>query len=715
MSVFSKKIANFTHVIRRALSDNMRSQFHIRLLIFVFLLSVIPVRAARLEKAFEALSIHDYFQAKKLFYECQKKDQGPYAPYGLAVIFSRQDNPFFNIDSAGKYIHQSYQRYIGAAASRTLGTFVVDQAAVMSLSDSICHKMYRQLKQMHSVNAYNFFLKNFYLAPEPLKKDVVYDRDGLEFERTQEAGLSDSTRMFMRLHPRSEFYAKAALLLEKQLYREITKDGLAESYHVFLKKYPQSSMAKTAHEKLFSLYSQQKDLAGLAVFAREYPAAYQNIEAWKLLFSLSVKEFSYDELKNFVRDYPDFPLKNSILKELELYKINMYPYEQGDYFGFVDDKGRCVIRPAYDAVTGFYEGLAVVTRNDSAFFINKQNENPFNKVFSDAQVFKNGIAPVKLHGRWYFINRQGQSVSGFYEEINDLSDNVYVVKMGDKYGALDHFGQMILEPRFDKLGDFRNGMAYYTEKGSYGFVSRRGEVHKAEFEWISDFSSDHIAVIRSGGRYGLIRSDGKKILEPRYDQILRTAYPVFIVVSGPSYGFFSAEGCFLTEMSYEFLRDKLPEYYTDGHLFKLHRRSEQALVDQNGKAFIDFGQYEEVNFPHNGLIRVKQKNKYGYVDTRLNPVVPFRYQKASDFSDSLALVRVKENHVLIDTQGIEIFSTGAEIVKLSRHYYSVNDDSHALINSEAELIFAEVDHVQKINDQLLIITLNSGEIKLIYD
>ena len=670
--------------------------------------------ASKLEKGFEALRMYDYFVAKKLLSEMNAKRTDPYSSYGLALIFSRNDNPFTNVDSAGKYIRLSYHIFLASPLTQTLSGFIIDGSNILNLADTISQKMYQKVKQVNTISAYNFFLENFYLAKKKLLQDAVYARDELEFNTVVETNNSDITGQFMLLHPQSGFYQEAFILQEKQVYDENTQANTAQAYISFLKKYPKNMMVKTAHEKLFAIYRVQKDISGLASFVKNYPEAYQNIEAWKLLFSLSVKEFSFDELKSFVREYPEFPLKTSILNELELNKLLLYPYQHGDFSGFIDAKGKFVIKPMYDAASDFYEGLSVVSKNDSVYFINKQNVNPFGKIYSDALVFKNGIAPVKQNNKWFFINRQGQSISRTYDEINELSDNVYVVKLGDKYGALDHFGQTILEPKFDKLGDFKNDYAYYMEKGSYGFVSRNGAVHKAEFEWISDFNGQQIAIIQQNNKYGLINVVGKKILEAECDQILKTNSSVFILISNNFYGFFSSEGCFITPVTYDFIKEKPTEYYTDGTLFKLQKKTEQSIVDANGHVYINFGAYQEINFPCNDLMRVKQKNKFGYLDKKLNPVISFKYSQAADFSDSLALVKVKEFNTLIGLEGGEVFSTGAEIIKISPHYYSVTDDSRSIINQKGEMIYTEVDNIQKVN-HLLIITLNNSEIKLLYD
>ena len=79
--------------------------------ILLLLLSFeIEVRGASLAKGFEALEIHDYFKAKSIFYKSFKK-QPSAAAYGLSVIYSRNNNPFYNLDSALYYAKISIQTF----------------------------------------------------------------------------------------------------------------------------------------------------------------------------------------------------------------------------------------------------------------------------------------------------------------------------------------------------------------------------------------------------------------------------------------------------------------------------------------------------------------------------------------------------------------------------------------------------------------------------
>jgi hypothetical protein len=683
--------------------------------LFLCVLFLGSLKASKLETGFQALSIHDYFKAKKIFSKNYKCKHDPYSSYGLATIYSRSNNPFYNLDSAAKYSSLSYNLFLKKRESKEFFNFKIDSLHILQLVDSVAVKGFERLKTERSVLNYTNFLKQNYLANRKILNKVIYLRDELDYNEALSFNDSKQTKEFVITHPQSDLVAEALLLIDRQIYDESTKDNSSLSYINFIKVNPKNVLLNSAYEKLFSIYKETSDVNGLKLFVTNYPLAPQYTEAWKLLFALTVKSYSNEELEKFLAENPTFPIKNSILKELQLNNLLLYPYQKEDLFGFIDTSATLIIPALFDAVSVFSEGLAVVNKNDSVYFINKENKDPFDQYFTEAYNFNNGIAAVKHGNQWCFINRQGQIISPLYEEINEISNNCYIVKQNGKYGAVNNFGQTIIEPRFEELGDFKNELAYYRLEGKSGFVSKDGYVHKAEFDWLSDFDADKIAVVKIGNSYGLINSAGKLILETKYDQILKANNSVFIVVLNNLYGFYNSSGCFLSSISYDFFKEKSVDFYTNGQIFKLLKKGQQSFVDANGRTSIEFGTYDEINFASNGLIRVKNKNKYGYVDRKLNIAIPYKYTKAGDFKDSCALVQVKDKFILINTQGKEVYSSIAEVQKISRHFYLVKGENENLINAAGELVFGDISNIQPVNGKLFIITLNNGVIKLLCD
>jgi hypothetical protein len=77
-------------------------------LFLLFFIASICGTAADVKEGFRALSEFDYFKARSIFYSAIKKKPDAAACYGLALIASRQDNPFNNTDTAVKYVYRGY-------------------------------------------------------------------------------------------------------------------------------------------------------------------------------------------------------------------------------------------------------------------------------------------------------------------------------------------------------------------------------------------------------------------------------------------------------------------------------------------------------------------------------------------------------------------------------------------------------------------------------
>jgi hypothetical protein len=684
------------------------------LLVFLFTFASL---LAGVKEGYEALSVYDYFKARKIFYDVIKNKADPAACYGLALIHSRNDNPFYNNDTALKYIYRGYQAFLQSPKPASFAGVTVDSAAFSSMSRSLAARHLKTAMAQGNASALDAFILQNILAGEDIITRAVTLRDEMEFNRVVQVNQSDTTEIFIATHPQSALLLEARLLKDRQVFAEQTKSNSVAAFESFISKFPRNTMLNNAYQQLYLLLKQTSDVKGLATYVRAYPKAPQNLEAWKLLFSLTVKAYSFAEFKKFISEFPDFPLKSSVLRELELNKAILYPYQRGDYTGFIDTKGRVAISPQYDAASGFHEGLAVVNRNDSVFFVNKENANAFGRFFSDAYIFRNGIAPVRSEGQWYFINRLGQVISGKYDEISELSGQIYVIRKDSLYGALDQYGQPVIPPKFSKLGDFRNGYAYYAEDGKYGFVSTSGKVHKAAYDWISDFGTDGIAVIKSGNGYGLINNTGRTILESEHELVLRTPSSLYMIINAGNYGFYDPEkSCFTFFPLYEYQRDKQPSYYTDGRTFKLLRKTDCAIANANGALVAPFGMFEEVGLESCGLMKARKKKKYGFVDAKLNALIPYKYLDATDYADSVAMVKFKDGYIMLGAGGKELYESTLPVEKLSSNYYIADDgDSKTVINRRGETMTNDVVNIQRTEENMLILTLVSGEIKLLKD
>ncbi len=122
---------------------------------------------------------------------------------------------------------------------------------------------------------------------------------------------------------------------------------------------------------------------------------------------------------------------------------------------FVDQTNKR-ISDYYDNVKVFKEELAPVKLNGKWGFINQDMEIVIPISLERVGQFKDGLTYIKENGQFHLIDLKGESKSEKYDSIGVRKD-FYVVKKGDKLGLLDTNG-MIVEPlRFDEISIFYKG------------------------------------------------------------------------------------------------------------------------------------------------------------------------------------------------------------------------------------------------------------------
>lgn len=686
----------------------------LKLLTFYLILTSLGLRASKIEDAYEALSIYDYFKAKKLFYGELKKSHKTAAAYGLATIFYRTDNPFTNTDSAVKYITLSGNYYKTSRLSYSYFGYKIDSLSILAWADSIAQKSFMKAVKLNSTkNFEQFLLANPYVNFQQ-KFDALYLRDELTYKANLTYNLSDSTKAFMLRFPESYFYKEYLTLADKQIFEENTPLKSAGEYNMFISKFPKNKFVNEAQDKLFEIYRKNNDLQGLDFYVTNYKNSHFINEAWKLLYALTVKSYNNEELQSFVSNYPDFPFKASINKEIELNNKVLILVNDDDLIGFTDTAGKYLIQPIYDEATTFKEGLAVVIKNDSVFFINKENQNVFNAFYNDAFSFAYGNAPVNINNQWFLINRQGQKSAGPFGDISELSENLYVIQQNGKYGAIDVYGNSIISPQYERLGDFKNGFAYYFNGGFYGFINKNGMASRSRYQWISDFDENKHAIIKLNNQFGIVKDNDSILLQPQFDLVLNAGANTFVVVKNGKYGFYSGNGCFLSAIDFDYKKELPVSYYTNGKLFKLLKKNKQALMDINGRLTIDFDAFEEVNFAQSNLIRIKRKGKYGFVDRKLSLTIPCKYNSATDFNDGLSICQTKQETHLINTKGENIIKTTGSIQPVGENYFLVKDaESVFLTDKKGGILFTAVESWQMSPDKYLIIDFENKSKKIL--
>ena len=288
---------------------------------------------------------------------------------------------------------------------------------------------------------------------------------------------------------------------------------------------------------------------------------------------------------------------------------------QNGWFGFADRQGNWIVKPQFDAVDSFSDGLACVRKNWKYGFINEQGHIVIPLKFDFAFSFYNGKNKVQLNGEWFYIDKQGNRISEWeetHQPANEEKEQELARKEGEngKYGFVDERGDWKIYPQYDEIDTFSEGLARIKLKGQYGYINKQGKIIiKCQFIRALAFS-EGLACVKINEKYGFIDKQGVLIIPAKFD-------------------------------SANFFREGLG---------KIKINSKWGFSDKSGNLVIP-AKFDNVEHFSEGLARIITNGKYGFIDKRGNFAIQPRFDFATDFSNGKAKVKQNGHTFHIDKQG----------------------------------------------------------------
>jgi len=660
---------------------------------------------SRLEKAFEALSIYDYFKAKDLFYKSLKSDSVA-AAYGLSIIYSRNDNPFTQLDSAHKYINLAEDLWINVEEKTRMEYeyLGLDSIRVSAQAIKVDSLFYAEVLKKPTLHSWIEFLEDH--DDQYYRKLALDHRNKMLFDEAALINTAAAYLDFTEKYPEAKEYGQAKKLYDSRVFEEMTANGTVSSYQDFLLTHPKSPFRSQAEQAIYSISTETGKVEDYYSFIKQNPSNPLVGKAWRQIYAIQVKEINTKTLAAFTLNYPDYPFMAELMSEFEMAVTHYYPITDGDYWGFIDDKGEMVIRLKFEWVEDFQDGIAMVGTAEGTTYIDKSGKEILSEPLDDGFGFSNGFAVVEKDGRYGIINRLGDFVvKPMYDDIGEGSEGLFYVEKDGQYGYVNEQGQEIIKPSYADALSFHNGVAVVTnEIDKKALINTHGEqITPFEYDWIESFSSSDFPVrFRKNELFGLMDRDGVEVTDTLYQALGEFSNGYILAGSEGSYGFLNVKGDTMVSFKYTLSNQATAESkFTHGHA-KVFQGSKVGIIDSTGKKifpaiFEDVGSYKGARIP------VKKRGVWGYADLEIDLAIPYDFSTAENFRHSFAIVSKDELHGVIDTNGAEVIPiVYDELFWVDDTLLLVKDSLFGLISLQADtLVKCAYQDASVINDRVI--------------
>lgn len=254
--------------------------------------------------------------------------------------------------------------------------------------------------------------------------------------------------------------------------------------------------------------------------------------------------------------------------------------------------------------------LVIEASNGNYGYIDHSGKMVIPPIFIWGDGFEDGYASVYVCGRYAWIDRSGNVVPGRPFSPEELRQK----KVGSKIGFVDSAGVFRVQPTYDDVGPFHDGLAAVRRDQLWGYVDTSGrEVIRPQFADAFSFVD------------GTANVDTDTSADVG-DMLIDTAGKVL------------AKG-------YRYL-EGIP---SEGRI-PASRGDKSGYLDRQGNVVIPFD-FEFAGTFREGLAAVEKGGKYGYIDRDGGTRISFRFDEAGEFARGLAEVKVGDDSGFINKSG----------------------------------------------------------------
>ncbi len=315
-------------------------------------------------------------------------------------------------------------------------------------------------------------------------------------------------------------------------------------------------------------------------------------------------------------------LKGILSKDTKQGKIVSKDYfasYQNNKWGVIDSNGDNVIDPSYAE-------MIIVPNSKNDVFLCTYDVDYDNNTYKTKALNSENKEIFTEYDHVEAISNKDTDNNLWYE------NDVVRVEKNALYGLIDLSGKELLQCEYDKIEALEGVQNTFkiTKDGKVGIADNKGNVlitpSYAEITSLDKDKSQGFIVKSSDGKYGIVDTANKQVLETKYDtveKIYRNDY--YVVTENGKQEVVKKAGDKVLSGNYDKIEAILqnPE---NGIIYK--QKEKYGIMNLSGDVVIK-PEYEKLKEGASGSIIAKKDSKYGIIDLQGNQKVEFKYQNLS--------------------------------------------------------------------------------------
>jgi hypothetical protein len=269
----------------------------------------------------------------------------------------------------------------------------------------------------------------------------------------------------------------------------------------------------------------------------------------------------------------------------------------------------------------------------------------------DIKYAKRQLVPFKNNGLFGFMDFEGnQIIEPIYEYLGFYNEGLAVAVKNGKYGYIDKGNNVIIDFIYESGSDFEDGRSIVGLNGKVGVINRAGHtIIPIDFIDLGNFSEGLIYAKRDS-LYGYYDNTGFQRIEEKFTEAFSFNKGLAKVQNGKKQSFIDIYGTAIVPPIYESI-----QFYSDSLLiFELNGK--YGICRKNG-LILDSAKYDVIGVLSNNRSLVAKNGKIGYLNGEGKVVLDLKFDEfpnfieIGQFNGVYAVVRYKGKYGVIDNLG----------------------------------------------------------------